>query len=213
MMDTAISEKREVFFTFYDVKKAYDNVDNQDLLVTMWEKGLRGKSWRILKQLNENLKSIIKTRFGPTREVNMEVGGKQGSRLTGRMFAKMMDLISEELMQTDLGFQINEELIIAVLLWVDDVITCTEGITNQEEILKRMDEFATRHKIKWGQSKCNVMRVGRHTDKPREWKIGEMTIEETTKYKNLGDVITSDGKRRKFENEKHESSGYYDSYK
>ena len=52
------------------------HVDNNDLLVTMWEKGLRGKSWRILKDLNMNLSASIKTRFGPTREVQMEVGGK-----------------------------------------------------------------------------------------------------------------------------------------
>ena len=117
----------------------------------MWEKGLRGNAWRLLKALNENLTATVKTRFGLSSEVEMEIGGKQGSRLTGRMFAKLMDLIAKELKDTDLGFAITEELIISVLLWVDDVISCTEGAADQEEMLKRMDEFATKHKIKWGQ--------------------------------------------------------------
>ena len=117
----------------------------------MWEKGLRGNAWRLLKALNENLTATVKTRFGLSSEVEMEIGGKQGSRLTGRMFAKLMDLIAKELKETDLGFAITEELIISVLLWVDDVISCTEGAADQEEMLKRMDEFATKHKIKWGQ--------------------------------------------------------------
>ena len=79
-------QKRPTFITYFDVTKAYDNVDNGDMLNIMWEKGLRGKTWRILKNLNEGLTANIKTRFGLTRTVKMEIGGKQGSRLTGRMF-------------------------------------------------------------------------------------------------------------------------------
>ena len=130
-MSISIAQKRPAFLTFFDVSKAYDNVDNNDLLVTMWDKGLRGKTWRILQQLNSNLTAEIKTKFGKTREIEMEIGGKQGSRLTGRMFSKMMDLLAEELQETDEGFQITPEFILAVLLWVDDVISCAEGEKNQ----------------------------------------------------------------------------------
>ena len=38
------------------------------------------------------------------------------------------------------------------------------------------------------------MKVGKHTDKTNEWKVGEMTITETNRYKYLGDIITNDGK-------------------
>ena len=50
MIDMCIAEKKGTFLTFFDVSKAYDNVHNEGLLVTMWEKGLKGKSWRILKK-------------------------------------------------------------------------------------------------------------------------------------------------------------------
>ena len=162
IIDMSIANKKPVFITFFDVSKAYDHVNNHDLLITMWEKGLKGKAWRILKSLNENLSATVKTRFGQTREIKMEVGGKQGSRLTGRMFAKMMDLLAEQLNETSLGFLISEHLRIPTLLWVDDVVTCTEGIDNQNDILSKVNEFALRHRIKWGQQKCKVMRVGKH---------------------------------------------------
>ena len=51
------------------------------MMTIMWEKGLRGKSWRILNNLNKNLRAVMKTKFGLTREIEMEIGGKQGSRL------------------------------------------------------------------------------------------------------------------------------------
>ena len=196
IIDISIAQKKPTFLTFWDVSKAYDHIDNNDLLTVMWDEGLKGRVWRILKELNTNLTAEVKTRFGLTREFEMEWGGKQGSRLTGRMFAKLMDLLHDELKTK--GFEINEDFLIAVLLWVDDVLSFAVGETEQREILQVIAEFAVKHKIMWGQEKCKVMRVGYHKNKPEgyKWKVGDLTIQETTSYKYLGDIITSDGKFR-----------------
>ena len=77
IIDISITNKKPTFLTFYDVSKAYDNVDNEDMMVTMWEKGLRGTAWRILNSLNSNLSARVKTRFGPSREFDMEIGGNR----------------------------------------------------------------------------------------------------------------------------------------
>ena len=155
IIDIAKKQKTPTYLTFYDVSKAYDHADNADMLSIIWNKGLRGKTWRILKKLNEDLTAIVKTRHGNTREVKMQIGGRQGSRLTGRLFSKMMDILAEELEQTELGITFTEDLKIATLLWVDDVLTCTNGEKNQNEILKKVDEFARKHKLRWGQSRCS----------------------------------------------------------
>ena len=128
MIDIALKQKRPTYLTFFDVSKAFDNVDVDDMIVTIWEKGLKGKIWRILKNMSQKQKATIKTRFGKTRAIDMEIGGKQGSRLTGRMFSKMMDLLAEEVGESEEGFQIARDFIIGVLLWVDDVVTCADGI-------------------------------------------------------------------------------------
>ena len=163
----------------------------------MWESGLRGKSWRILKNLSQDLKAIVKTKYGPTRTINMEIGGKQGSRLTGRMFAKMMDTLAEDLQPTKEGFKFNNDFIISVLLWVDDVVSCVEGTENQLLMLPKIADFAIKHKLRWGASKCKVMRIGKHRDPPRHWELGELEIQETESYKYLGNLITNDGKNAK----------------
>ena len=191
----SLHQKRKTFLTFYDVKKAFDNVDNNDMLKVMWDYGLRGKVWRILKDLSSNLKATIKTRHGNTEEINMEIGGKQGSKLTCRMFSKLMDLISEYIKTNKLGIKITEELMIGVLLWVDDVITCVEGEKNLNEILKILDTFAKDHKLKWGIEKCKVMPIGNHSKK-EEWNFGEEKIKKCVSYKYLGDIITSNGKNK-----------------
>ena len=72
----------------------------------------------------------------------MEIGGKQGSRLTGRLFSKMMDMLSEDFEATGEGFQLTTEFIIATLLWVDDVVTCVDGDEDQNKVLERINQFA-----------------------------------------------------------------------
>ena len=199
LMEQAKKDKKPTYLTFYDVSKAYDNANNEDMLAIIWEKGLRGKSWRILRNLCKDLHAAVKTRFGPTRDFEMEIGGRQGSRITGRLFSKMMDMLSEELQPTGMGYQLTNNLLMVVLLWVDDVLTCAVGDQEQEQILKKVDEFARKHRLQWGQSKCNVMRIGVHEkqNENKSWNLGSMPIDETTAYKYLGDVISSDGKNVK----------------
>lgn len=76
-------------------------------------------------------------------------------------------------------------------------MSCTEGTEKQQIILKRINEFAIKHKLKWGREKCKVMRIGKHREQQNEWKLGEMTIDECTSYKYLGDIISNDGKNTK----------------
>ena len=196
--DLSKKMKTPTFLTFYDVSKAYDHANNDDMLSIVWERGLRGKAWRILRTLCNDLHASVKTRFGPTRDFQMEIGGRQGSRITGRLFSKMMDVLSEELQLTDMGFNLSETMRIPVLLWVDDVLSFAIGDKEQEEILKKVDEFAVKHRLQWGHAKCNVMRVGHHLkNHTKTWNLGTMQIEETTTYKYLGDVISNDGKNIK----------------
>ena len=194
----AIKQKRNVFLTFFDVAKAYDNACSDNMLAILWDRGFRGKIWRILHGLSKNLRARIKTRYGITRSFGMEIGGRQGSRLTGRMFSKQMDVISEELInnQNDC-LEITSGFSIGALLWIDDLITCTEDTKRQEIMLKRVDEFAKKNKVRWGREKCKVMQVGRKNDQRTEWQFGDITIGNCDEYKYLGDIITSNGKNQK----------------
>ena len=78
--------------------------------------------------------------------------------------------------------------------WVDDVLTMTLGIESAKKLHDTVDDFAKANKLRWGLEKCKVMHVGRKKDIPENWNLGEESIGNTSNYKYLGDVITSDGK-------------------
>ena len=108
--------------------KAYDHADIENMLHIIWKSGTRGKLWRILKDLSTNLKAVIKTRFGLSREITRKNGGLQGSSLTGRLFSKQMDTLSEEFINNRTeAIKINDDLSIGTQLWDDDVLSSTIG--------------------------------------------------------------------------------------
>ena len=66
IMTIAKENKWNLFLTFYDVQKAYDRADVDNMLHIAWKAGIKGKLWRILKELSTNLTAVVKTRFGPS---------------------------------------------------------------------------------------------------------------------------------------------------
>ena len=191
-MAHAIRNGTDLFITYYDVAKAYDRADVEDMLVEAWEHGLKGKVWRMMKILNTNLTAKIKTKHGLTREIQREAGGKQGGKNFGFLFAKMMDLMSEEAdVDINLGVFFGV-LRLSYLLWVDDVVSFAEGAPQQKYTLEKVNEFAQKHKLKWGSEKCKVMKVNKQKFKKESWKLGNNQIESCEEYTYLGDVVMKD---------------------
>ena len=193
----ALHLKKRIFITMFDVEKAYDRADIQDMMHIAWKDGVRGKLWRLMRVLNTELTANVNTKYGKTRKIHRESGGKQGGKIIVTLFSRLMDTLSEELgNNVNAGILINEQKL-NDLLYVDDALTLAEGKKQQVETLKSVDEFATKHKIKWGASKCKVLEIGKHTNPQKSWKLGELEIEGADTYKYLGDYICRKGNNRR----------------
>ena len=194
VMAIAKKEGRQVMVSFFDVKKAYDRADMDDMLFILHENGFQGKIWRLTKAMNCNLTAKVKTKAGLTREIKRETGGKQGGKLMVPMFAKMMDVITDDLTEeTETGIHVDGVKIPALLL-MDDLVSFSEGYDCQSKTLGVINEFGLKHKIEWGAEKCKVMELGTHKERIKEWELGEKTITTCKSYKHLGEIISRDGK-------------------
>ena len=107
-----------------------------------------------------------------------------------------MDSLSTEMESNEkVGIRIEDKEL-NNLLYVDDALTVAEGKEQQEETLKCVNDFATKHKIKWGVAKCKVLELGCHTNVRKTWKLGDQIIESADSYKYLGDVINRKGSNK-----------------
>ena len=188
---------RNLILTFYDVQKAYDRAEREDMMHILWKKGARGKLWRMTCALNNKLTSRIKTPYGMTREIQREIGGKQGGKIMTTTFAKTMDVLSEDIQENDqVGINIKD-IDISSLLFVDDVTTIADSYSKQQKTLDLVDLFAIKHSLTWGIDKCAVLEIGRHTNTRSKWKLGNQEISHKNCYKYLGDIVMRDGRNVK----------------
>ena len=147
-----------------------------------------------MRSINQDLKATIRTKAGLTREISRVMGGKQGGKLMVTMFAKTMDNMAEDMMTDDkLGIRMGDETISAQL-YMDDATTFAEGYEQQIRTLEAAAEFAVKHKMEWGPSKCKTMEVGSQKEKKSTWELGGKTIEKCDTYKYLGEKIHRNGK-------------------
>ena len=193
-MELAKREGRHLLISFFDVKKAYDKANMEDMLYNLHCNGFKGKIWRLTRSPNVGLTERVKTKLGLTREIRRETGGKQGGKLMVPMFAKHMDTIIEELEEdkNDIGIEVREQKIPA-LLFMDDLTSLAKGYTQQEDTLKAIHGFGVKHRIEWGEEKCKVMEIGKHKEERSEWKLGDKTIGNCNTYKYLGEILSRDG--------------------
>ena len=83
---------------------------------------------------------------------------------------------------------------ISAQLYMDDATTFAEGYEQQTRTLEAAAEFAVKHKMEWGPSKCKTMEVGSHKEKKSTWELGGKSIEKCDTYKYLGEKIHRNGK-------------------
>ena len=189
------------YLAFLDLHKAYDLIWKAAILNTLWEGGIRGKLWRIMRELNNNLTATIDTRFGPTRSIEITGSIRQGGVLSGTEFAALVDRCETDLQNAGLGVDHGPDRVASLLL-MDDIILVADSAGQLQEMLDVMDNFAKEWHLTFSQAKSKIMIVrpsstgntipSRASFGPNMWKLGEHILNETNTYTYLGEVIAND---------------------
>ncbi|KAK3516441.1 hypothetical protein QTP70_013289 [Hemibagrus guttatus] len=117
--DVPVEEKykdgqRELHCVFVDLEKAYDRVPREELWYCMRKSGVAEKYVRVVQDMYERSRTVVRCAVGQTEEFKVEVGLHQGSALSPFLFAIVMDQLSEELSPW-------------TMMFADDIVICSES--------------------------------------------------------------------------------------
>ena len=185
--------KKQVYLVFLDVTKAYDKAWLDAIMFVLHKQGLKSRLWTIIKKLNEKLTATIYTKHGETRPIRIKDSIRQGGVLSVMQYALLIDEINKAIQKTGLGIKTNnntDEESIACLLWMDDVVLVATEELEMQELLNITDRISKRYHIEFGRAKSQALKIGRSKNKPK-LHLGDMPIDNTNKYKYLGEVINS----------------------
>ena len=91
-----ISKKKDIFFIFVDLEKAFDRVPRQVLWWAMRKLGVQEWVISVVKSMYENARSKVRLGSDLSEEFNVKVGVHQGSVLSPLLFAIVMEAVSRE---------------------------------------------------------------------------------------------------------------------
>ena len=179
------SKKLKTWLSFLDISKAFDTVDRDRLFIKLWEKGIQGKAWRLIKGLYSKVENRVI--FGPFESTWFEVshGVKQGCIMSPTLFSLVMSDLVDMLESQGLGIP-HRDIRIPCLLYADDIAL----LSDSEDNLTRMLNVAYAFCLKWGmkvnENKSKVMVIGKRCNSCKKWMLGNVAITECTVYKYLG---------------------------
>ncbi|KAK3547963.1 hypothetical protein QTP70_001627 [Hemibagrus guttatus] len=110
-----------------NLEKAYDRVPREELWYCMRKSGVAEKYVRVVQDMYERSRTVVRCAVGQTEEFKVEVGLHQGSALSPFLFAIVMDQLSEEVRQESPW----------TMMFSDDIVICSESREQVEENLER----------------------------------------------------------------------------
>ena len=152
---------QDTFVCFIDFRKAFDTVWHDGLWKALWDQGVRGKAWRIVRSLYFSMQASVRLGDKTTREVKMSQGVRQGCPLSPTLFNYFINSLAKSLKESGLGLQI-EGLDVGSLLYADDVVLAADSAEKLQGLIDLVDTFCRKWHMDINLKKSEVMVVGKH---------------------------------------------------
>ncbi|KAK3524591.1 hypothetical protein QTP70_029906 [Hemibagrus guttatus] len=182
LMEKYRDGQRELHCVFVDLEKAYDRVPREELWYCMRKSGVAEKYVRVVQDMYERSRTVVRCAVGQTEEFNVEVGLHQGSALSPFLFAIVMDQLSEEVRQESPW----------TMMFADDIVICSESREQVEENLERWKFALERRGMKVSRSKTEYMCVNEREGSGTVRLQGE-EVKKVQEFKYLGSTVQSNG--------------------
>ncbi|KAK3526321.1 hypothetical protein QTP70_022740 [Hemibagrus guttatus] len=173
---------RDGHCVFVVLEKAYDRVPREELWYCMRKSGVAEKYVRVVQDMYERSRTVVRCAVGQTEEFKVKVGLHQGSALSPFLFAIVMDQLSEEVRQESPW----------TMMFADDIVICSESREKVEESLERWRFVLERRGMKVSRSKTEYMCVNEREGSGTVRLQGE-EVKKVQEFKYLGSTVQSNG--------------------
>ncbi|KAK3546326.1 hypothetical protein QTP70_025678 [Hemibagrus guttatus] len=164
--------------TLHNVQAQLANIKNH----TTKQQGVAEKYVRVVQDMYERSRTVVRCAVGQTEEFKVEVGLHQGSALSPFLFAIVMDQLSEEVRQESPW----------TIMLADDIVICSESREQVEENLERWRFALERRGMKVSRSKTEYMCVNEREGSGTVRLQGE-EVKKVQEFKYLGSTVQSNG--------------------
>ena len=169
---------------FLDMRKAYDTVWKKGLWRRMWEIGIKGKMWRVVRNLYQSVQSCVLVNDERTDWFPVNRGLRQGCPLSPILFNIFIDGLARAIKELGRGLRVGS-LEVSLLLFADDIVL----LADNREAIQEMLDTAESYSRKWGFSfncKKSAVVIRNRKEEEEHFMLGRDQVKIVKSYKYLG---------------------------
>ena len=164
-----LKEDKETYAFFLDVQKAYDIVWRDGLWLKLWDMGVKGKMWHVIKKMYEASRSAVVLKGEKSSVFRLEQGVAQGCSLSPILFSVFLLKVAE---QAKLGIQLSSDKNIGGMLFADNFVGVSDSKESLQKLIDVVHGYCNKWRLKANVSKSAVMVFSRNSVEGG-WKWGE----------------------------------------
>ena len=145
----------------YDLEKAFDSIEYPVLFNRLFEVGVNGKTWRVLKSWYEGAVGQVRLDGALSGEFEVKRGVKQGSVLSPTLFLLIMNPLLQQLEASGLGLTINS-FYAGGFAHADDIRTLATTVETLEVQVGLVRQFYAANFLQVNVQKCEVIVFDHH---------------------------------------------------
>lgn len=164
--------------------QAFDRIKLTDVVHVLEEKQISPKIIQIIKTLNTNNKTRIKTNNKLTEEIPTSIGIRQGDSLSPTLFNIIMDKIIDSVKTADRGYRIGKREI-KIVCYADDAVLLAESEDDLQRLLFRFKTTAEEFNMRISTEKTKSLTISKEPLRSK-LSVDNNTIEQVMSFNYLG---------------------------
>ena len=191
--------KKKVYAVFIDLRKAFDLVCRQALLLKLAKSGITGNFYNVLKSMYTSSTGHIKLSGKISDKFNIGKGTEQGHPLSPELFKVYFKDLSDLLNKLSKNSPELHGHPISHLAWADDVVIMSLDANSLQQQLCLIEEFCNTWGLEINTSKTKFMTFNKPNNGTKSAHntqapyINNHAIEEVSSYCYLGITIHANG--------------------
>ena len=182
LMEKYRKGQKELHCVFVDLEKAYTRVLQEELWYCMRKSGIVEKYVRLVQDMYEKSKTVVRCAIETTESFKVKVGLHQGSALSLCLFAVIMDRSMESIRREPLW----------MILFADDIVIRKETTEKVEQRLESWKYALERRGMKVSRSKNKYLCINGGNDNETV-KMEDKKVPSVKEFKYLGSTVQESG--------------------
>ena len=187
-----LRENKKTYAFFLDIQKAYDTVWHDGLWYKLWDMGVKGRMWRVIKKMYMSSRSAVLLEGEKSDSFNVDQGVAQGCSLSPILFSVFINDLLKEVEQAELGIQLSSCKTFGGMLFADDFVGVSDSKENLQKLIDVVYSYCSKWRLRANVIKSAVMVFSKDAVNGC-WKWGEYSLPKVSSYSYLGIDFSSNG--------------------